>query len=118
MEAVFVLLAAGAIVGLVLGFYFRWMAIGISGLGLAIVSATVLQNEGFGFLAGIAIIVACLTVNQAAYMIGRIWSVLVRGADKTSPPHDRPNDDPDNDIAREYRRKEDAKSRGERRKSL
>jgi hypothetical protein len=39
-------------------------------LVLAIVSATLLQKEGFGFLAGIAIIVVCLTVNQIAYLIG------------------------------------------------
>jgi hypothetical protein len=70
MEVVFVLLAVSAIGGLVLGFYFSWMAILASGLVLAIVSATLLQKEGFGFLAGIAIIVVCLTVNQIAYLIG------------------------------------------------
>ena len=70
MEVVFVLLAVSAIGGLVLGFYLSWMAILASGLVLAIVSATLLQNEGFGFLPGIAIIVVCLTVNQIAYLIG------------------------------------------------
>jgi hypothetical protein len=70
MEVVFVLLAVSAIGGLVLGFYLSWMAILASGLVLAIVSATLLQKEGFGFLAGIAIIVVCLTVNQIAYLIG------------------------------------------------
>jgi hypothetical protein len=70
MEVVFVLLAVSAIGGLVLGFYFSWMAILASGLVLAIVSATLLQKEGFGFLAGIAIIVVCLTVNQITYLIG------------------------------------------------
>jgi hypothetical protein len=70
MEVIFVLLAVSAIGGLVLGFYLSWMAILASGLVLAIVSATLLQNEGFGFLPGIAIIVVCLMVNQIAYLIG------------------------------------------------
>jgi hypothetical protein len=70
MDAIWSLLAVSAIGGLVLGFYFSWIAILVSGFVLAIVSATVLQKEDFGFLAGIAIIVACLTVNQVAYWIG------------------------------------------------
>jgi hypothetical protein len=70
MNATFVLLAGSAILGFVLGFYFSWFAILVSGAVLALASATVLQKEGFGFLPGIAIIVACLTVNQVAYLIG------------------------------------------------
>jgi hypothetical protein len=70
MNAIFVLLALSAIVGLALGFYFSWIAILVSGLVLVIVSATVLQKAGFGALAGIATIVVCLTVNQVAYLIG------------------------------------------------
>jgi hypothetical protein len=49
MDVILLLLAASAIVGLVLGLYFSWIAIVASGLVLAIVSATVLQKEGFGF---------------------------------------------------------------------
>jgi hypothetical protein len=70
MNAVFALLAVSAIAGLVLGLYFSWVAILASGLVLAFVSAMVLQKEGFEVLAGIAIIVVCLTVNQVAYLIG------------------------------------------------
>ena len=70
MSAIFVLLTISAIVGFALGFYFSWIAVLVSGLVLAIVSATVLQNEGAGSLAGIAIIIVCLTVNQLAYLIG------------------------------------------------
>jgi hypothetical protein len=70
MNAVLALLAVSAIAGLVLGLYFSWIAILASGLVLAFVSAVVLQKEGFEVLAGIAIIVACLTVNQVAYLIG------------------------------------------------
>ena len=69
MNAVFALLAVSAVVGVLLGFYFSWMTILAPGLVLAIVSATVLQKEDYGFLAGIAIIVVCLTVNQVAYLI-------------------------------------------------
>jgi len=77
MNAILVLLAVSAIVGLVLGFYFSFAAILVSGLVLAFLSATVLQKEGFGFLGGITIIVACLTVNQLAYLFGT-W-VVTRG---------------------------------------
>ena len=70
MTSILVLLAASAIVGLVLGLYFSWLAIGVSGLILAFVSAVVLQTEDFDALPGIAIIVVCLTVNQVAYLIG------------------------------------------------
>jgi hypothetical protein len=79
MNAIFALLAVSAAVGLVLGFYFSWAAIAVAGLVLAIVSAAVLQKEGFGSVAGIATIVACLTVNQIAYLIG-VW--LVAGGPK------------------------------------
>jgi hypothetical protein len=70
MNAILILLAVSAILGLVLGFYFSWKAIAVSALVLAFLSAAVLQNEGFGFLVGIGIIVICLTVNQMAYLIG------------------------------------------------
>jgi len=77
MNAILALLAVSALVGLALGFYFRWYAIVVSGLILAILGATVLQNDGFGFRAGIAVIVACLTINQVAYMI--VTALLTRG---------------------------------------
>jgi hypothetical protein len=70
MDVILLLLAVSAIVGLVLGLYFSWIAIVASGLVLAIVSATVLQKEGFGFFSGISTVVVCLTVNQLAYMVG------------------------------------------------
>ena len=70
MNAIFVLLAVSAILELVLGLRFSWPAILGSGLVLAIISATILQKAGWGFLEGIAIILVCLTVNQVAYLIG------------------------------------------------
>ena len=70
MTAAFVLLALSAATGLAVGTSFSWFAILISSIGLAVLSAVVLQIGGFGALSGIAIIVACLTVNQLAYFLG------------------------------------------------
>jgi hypothetical protein len=90
--------------GLVLGLYFSWIAILASGLVFAIVSATVLQHMAFGALAGIAIIVVCLTINQVAYLIGVRLTVR-----KTLPHyqfHGEPGESGHNDIAREHKRQE------------
>jgi hypothetical protein len=70
MTSVLVLLAASALVGLILGLYCSWLAVGVSGLMLAIVSAVVLQKEGIDALPGIVVIVGCVTVNRVAYLIG------------------------------------------------
>jgi hypothetical protein len=70
MNAIMGLLAVSALAGLVLGFYFGLAALVVLGLILSIFAAAILQNEDFDFLAGIAIIVLCLTVNQIAYLIG------------------------------------------------
>ena len=70
MSAAFILLTLSAATGLALGMLFSWLAIAASSIGLAILSAAVLQITGFGALSGIAIIVACLTVNQLAYAAG------------------------------------------------
>jgi hypothetical protein len=78
MDVILLLLAVSAIVGLVLGLYFSWIAIAASGLVLAIVSAIVLQKEGFGFFSGISTVAACLTVNQLAYLVG--VTLAIRGS--------------------------------------
>jgi hypothetical protein len=70
MNAILALLAISAVVGLVLGRCFSWIAILISGPIIALVSATVLQNQDLGIVAGIAISVVCLAVNQIAFWIG------------------------------------------------
>jgi hypothetical protein len=85
MNAMFTLLAVSAIVGVILGFYFSWVAILASGLVLAILSATVLQYLGFGSLPGIAIIIACLSVNQMAYLVG---AALAHGGPSVPLSHD------------------------------
>jgi hypothetical protein len=69
MTVAIVLLALSAGTGLVLGTSLKWYAIPISSLPLALLSAAVLQIAGFGALSGIAIVVACLTLSQIAYVI-------------------------------------------------
>jgi hypothetical protein len=69
MNAVIVLLALSALIGFAIGASFSWVAIVISGVALAAISAAALHIQGFGALSGIATIVACLTVNQMAYLV-------------------------------------------------
>jgi hypothetical protein len=76
MNAVIALLALSALIGFALGASFSWFAIMISGVVLAAISAAALQMQGFGGFWGIAVIAACLTVNQMAYLagvFGRRW---------------------------------------------
>jgi hypothetical protein len=64
------ILCVSALIGFALGGSFSWLAIAITGMLLALPAAVVLHVQGFGALSGIAIIVACLTVNQIAYIGG------------------------------------------------
>jgi hypothetical protein len=105
MNAILILLAVSSLLGLVLGLYFPWLAIGVSGLVLALLSAVVLQHEGFGSLAGIAIIVVCLTVNQITCLIG---VMSVNRGDRWNPlltnPTIHPGERSNNPVASEYKR--------------
>jgi hypothetical protein len=78
MYTVLILLALSAVSGLALGGSFSWYAIAMSGVALAGLSAAALHVAGFGALSGIALIVACLTLNQLAYVVG----LLSRGPDR------------------------------------
>jgi hypothetical protein len=71
MSSILILVALSALSGFVLASYFSWPAILVAGVVLALLSAIVLQNQGFGALSGISVMVACLTVSQIAYLIGR-----------------------------------------------
>jgi hypothetical protein len=63
-----IVLAVSPTLGFALGFlHFSRVAIVVSGLGPAIVSAV--QN-GVDFFAGVAIVAACLAVNQITYLMG------------------------------------------------
>jgi hypothetical protein len=68
MNAVIALLGLSAVTGFALG-SFSWFAIGLSGLVLAVVSSAALHIQGFSAVPGIALVVACLTVNQIGYLI-------------------------------------------------
>jgi hypothetical protein len=72
MSSILILLALSALSGFVLGkaFFFSWPAILAAGAVLAPLSAVVLQNQDFDALLGISVIVTCLTLNQAAYVVG------------------------------------------------
>ena len=70
MTAVIVLLALSALMGFVLGASCSWHAIAASSTGIAVLSSAILQIQGFGAVPGIAVVVACLTANQMAYLAG------------------------------------------------
>jgi hypothetical protein len=88
MSAVILLIALSALIGFVLGTSFSWLAIAASSIGIAVLASAILQIQGFGALPGIAIAVACLTVNQMAYLAGRLFQ---KQADK-EPGQRRHND--------------------------
>jgi hypothetical protein len=69
MKAAIFLLAFSAAIGFALGTSFSWLAILLSSLALATLSAIALQIAGFDGLWGIAYIVVCLSVNQFAYIL-------------------------------------------------
>jgi hypothetical protein len=78
------------LIGFALGASFSWPAIVASGIGLAILSAAVLQIAAFGALSGIAIIVACLTVNQLAYVMAVVLANRrSEGANKSREPREK-----------------------------
>jgi hypothetical protein len=101
LNAILILLAISAVMGLGVGLYFSWMAIVLSGLVLATIAAAVLHQMAFGALAGIAIIVVCLTINQVVYLIGA--KLAIRKALPHHEFHSEPGESSHNDIAREHK---------------
>ena len=94
MSAVILLIALSMPIGFVLGRSFSWLAIAASIIGIAVLSSAILQVQGFGALPGIAIVVACLTVNQMAYLaraFRRSSRLFQKQADK-EPSQRRHND--------------------------
>ena len=94
MSALVVLLALSVLIGFALGKSFSWVAIAASSAGIAVLSSAILQTQGFGALPGIALVVACLTVNQMAYLasvFGRSSGLFKKQADKE--PGQRRNND-------------------------
>ncbi len=64
-----VLLSASALIGATVGLRFRVFVLVPIALVIVLVSAAVLRMHGFGPGTGIVIIVACLALNQAAYLL-------------------------------------------------
>jgi hypothetical protein len=92
-ETFWALLVLGALVGLLVGAYFSWIALMLAEPLLAVLSAVLLQRAGFGVLPGTAMVVACLAVSQIAYVVG--LQVRADGPeDRTSRPHDEADQDP------------------------
>jgi hypothetical protein len=69
MNAVIVLFALSAVTGFALRLL-SWLALGAFGVMLAALALMTLHVQGFSALPGIASVVACLTVNQIAYVAG------------------------------------------------
>jgi hypothetical protein len=69
MISISILIALSALSGFAAGSFFSSSALVATGAGLAPLAAFVLQRQDFTALSGISIIVACLAINQAAYVI-------------------------------------------------
>jgi hypothetical protein len=109
MTSIWILLALGSLSGFVIGIsHFSWLATLAAGAVLAPLSAVVLQNQGFDALPGISVIVACLAINQAAYVIG----ASVNGGPRSGPvqrANDVPHDGRDDDVRREHKREQNTR---------
>jgi hypothetical protein len=84
---VFLILIVGGISGLLLAQVFSWLGLVSCGAALAVISAVILQKHGFGWPAGIAIIVGCLSLNQIGYFLGahfKIKSTIHHASDATT----------------------------------
>jgi len=112
MSSILILLALSALSGFVLGIgRFSWPAIFAAGAVLAPLSTVVLQNQDFDALLGISVIVACLTINQAAYVGG---TIRANGGPNDGSvealPQQRADDEPhngrDDDIRSEHKRQQ------------
>jgi len=113
MISILILLALSAVSGFVAGKYFFWPALGVLGAVLALLAAVVLQNLGFGAVPGISIIVACLAINQLAYVIAIWWK---NDPNEENPAnhlpqqglYDVPRDDRSDDIHHQHKRHQNA----------
>jgi len=110
MTSILILLALGSLSGFVIGIsHFSWPAILAAGAVLALLSAVVLQNQGFDAFPGISVIAACLAINQAAYVIAiRLKNGPKEGDTEDHLPQqgldDVPRDDRNDDIHHEHKR--------------
>ena len=97
MNVVLLLLAVSALIGFGLGATFRWPAIAAASVGIAVLSAAILQIQSVGALPGIAIVVACLVVSQMGYLAA---ASLREDRLFQAQAHKEPSPGPNNDIGR------------------
>ncbi|MDR6306593.1 hypothetical protein GGQ85_004326 [Nitrobacter vulgaris] len=69
-----VLLFSSALIGAAAGLRFKVFALVPIAILIALASAAVLRKNDFGTGSGIATIIACLVVNQAAYIIVQLFT--------------------------------------------
>jgi hypothetical protein len=74
MGIVFVLLFTSALIGAAAGLRFKVFVLVPIAVLIAFVSAVVLRINDFGTATGIATIIGCLALNQAAYVIVQIFA--------------------------------------------
>jgi hypothetical protein len=84
--------------------------VGSAAIVLAPLSALILQNQGFGALAGISTIVACLAINQLAYVIAvRLKNDPNEGGHLPQKElDDVPRDSREDDIHHQHKRHQNA----------
>ena len=92
MSTALILLALSAVIGLALGMLFSFPAIVASSVAIAVLSSAVLQIQGFGAIPGIAIVVACLVVNQMAYLAASLRPRLSQEQAHKKPSQGRNED--------------------------
>jgi hypothetical protein len=101
MISILILIALSALAGFAAGSFFRWSALVVTGAWLAPLAAFALQRQDFTATSGISIIVACLAINQAAYVIAT-WLNGGQGGNGDHLPQqgldDIPDDDRNDDI--------------------
>jgi hypothetical protein len=68
------LLTGSLLIGALASLRFKIFVLVPTALLIALVSAVVLHRNGFGPWSGIAIMMSCLFLNQAAYLIVQIYS--------------------------------------------
>jgi hypothetical protein len=75
MMDILLILTLGALSGFIVPQFVSWVGLLWCGPVVAATSAAILQKHGFGWLSGIAITVACLTLNQIGYLIGAHFNI-------------------------------------------
>jgi hypothetical protein len=75
MDIAFVLLAVSALIGGMAGLRLKAFVLAPIALLVAVFSAAILHRHGFGSGSGIVIVIACLVLNQAAYVFVQIFGL-------------------------------------------